>query len=233
MEVPKRQENWITLNNTGLVEHYLRKEFCILVHFQVRKLNRKLLAFFQYHGTSGNPSPAIAIPIGIEGKDPIYCCDASEGGYKHLVLVDNVEAVEPPEGHISSLVWVDTPDRVDGFLPHALYLSATRSFLLCGRRRVVHDWETGAFSDGISISQDEDTSDMIQGTSEVMDGVAAGNGNDWRNGISLEDMDRWLGGLRFHIYHQGVRISSPETVDLGFDLGDMLFGPLDFLPNSR
>ena len=54
-------------------------------------------------------------------------------GQQQTVFVSDVEVMESPKIVVPSLVWFDSVDNVEGFLPQSLYLSGKRGLLLFGR----------------------------------------------------------------------------------------------------
>jgi hypothetical protein len=146
--------------------------------------------------------------------------------YKKIVLVDVVEAMESPELIIPSLVWVGIPDNLYDFLPESLYLSAKNSFVTRGNRRMIEDWE-GVPVDSFPIGEHQSANEIIQSRTEVLKHVPSEQTNFWRNGICLDDMNKWLSTLKIALYPQVVGISSKEGSEFDFELVDSLFGPLD------
>lgn len=223
----QRQNKGITFSNAGFIQDYLQKELCILVHFHVRNIDQELVALFQRKGDAGNPSPSIANPLIAEKRSTSDGGDVSPSGDEHVVLVDSVQAMESPEGVIPSLVRVSCADRIYGFLPHALYLSAKSGFVTRGNRSVIEDREFGVARRGLVIPADEATGKIVQGSSEVLDDIPGNEGNLWRNPACFHDVDKWLTGLRISIYLQAVGVSFNERRDGDFELLDTLVGPLD------
>jgi len=228
-ELGKPQNHWITFSDVGLIENYLRKEWCALVHFRVEE--SELIALFQYR-RSTETDPSISIPLVPNGGRSANRCDISDPGEKHIVFVDGVKAMESPERVIPSLVWVDVPDRIDDFLPHALYFCSKSGFAFRGRNRTVEDWELGLWTGAFPIGADKLTGKMVQSAAQVMNSIPNNAKQGWRNRVSLEDLNNWLRGVRLDIYAHGVGLRISEDAERGFELLDMFFGPLDFLSNA-
>jgi hypothetical protein len=228
-ELRKRENHRVAFSDIGLIENYLRKELCVLIDFRVQEL--ELLALFQY-SKFPEVCPSISIPlIGDEGIT-IYSSDVSEASEQHIVLVDGVKAMESPERVIPSLVWVDIPDRIYSFLPHAMYFCRKTGFELRGRNRSVENWEFDLIRDFLPVSDNKGACEMIEGASQVVNGIPDDAKQLWRDRISLKDMDSWLRGVCIHIYVDGIRISASEGAQLHPEISDMFFGPVDFLANS-
>lgn len=89
------------------------------------------------------------------------------------MLVDDIKAMESPERVIPSLVWVEIPDRIYNFLPHALYFSCKSGFEFRGRDRPVENWELDLLSRLVPISSDKCASEMIESGAEIVDSVSS------------------------------------------------------------
>jgi len=230
------QDDGITFSHPGFMENYLREESCILLHFKASNLHSgdsELLACFHNRRDAGYSEESITVPSTLYRWQPAYRRDASESSDKHVVFVDNVKAMESPERVIPSLVWVDVPDRLYDVLPHALYLSSESGLTFRGCERTVKDWELSLWSRLGAIGPDERTREVVECGAKIVDCIAKDQASTWRQRISLEDMDRWLSRLTLHIYPQAIRLSGVETSKFGFEVLDVLVGPLDFLSDIR
>jgi hypothetical protein len=228
-ELDERKNHRVTFSDIGLVENYLRKEWCALVHVQAHKL--ELMALFQ-HCRGTETEPFISIPLISDGRRPTNCRDISDSSQKHIVLVDGIKAMEPPERIIPSLVWVDVADYVYDFLPHALYFSGESGFTLRGRNRAVEDWELNLWRRLEAIGPNERTSEVIECAPQIMDSVANDQEQLWWDRLSLSDMDDWLRRVRIDIYRHGVGFGVEVDTKARFEVIDMFVGPFDFLSHA-
>jgi hypothetical protein len=80
------------------------------------------------------------------------------------VFVNIVESMEEPQVIISSLVWLETPNNVLRFLPHALYFSVKPGFVLRGERFPFHNREASHTRNGLTaVGLHERPGEMIEG----------------------------------------------------------------------
>ena len=226
----KAQNHRIAFSDVGLIENYLRKELCILVHFRTR--DTELLALFESQRNPWDTDPTITVPLIGDGRKTIYCGDATPSHDKHIVLVRNVKAMEPPERVIPSMVWVDSPDSVYSLLPHALYFVLKSGFALRGSNRIVENWELSMWGDDPVLGADESASQMVKGCPEVVNSVAQNAPEIWRDRVRPDDLNNWIQGIGFDIYPNVIRPRINVAVQTGFEITDVLFGPLDFLSHS-
>ncbi len=116
-------------------------------------------------------------------------------------------------------------DRIDDFLPHALYFCCKSGFELRGRNRTVEDWELSLLGGDLPISMNKSVGEVIQGAPQVVDGVSGNGQQFWRDWIGLEDVDSWIRSFSIEIYSQGIRFGSHKDAKSGFEVLDMFFGP--------
>lgn len=189
------------------------------------------MALFQ-HNRGTETEPSISVPLIFNGRKAIYCRDVSDPGEKHIVLVNSVKAMESPERVIPSLVWVDVPDRIYNFLPHALYFCSKSGLEFRGRNRLIEDWELSLWARLLAVDDDKGAGEMIESRAEVVNSIPHDAKQRWRDRVSLQDVDDWLKGIAIDIYPQGVRTRAIKNPHSGLEVLDMFFGPLDFLSNS-
>src|ERR1019366_2717360 len=168
--LPKRQKYGITLSDAGLIEGYLQKKICVLIH--IRGIKEELVVLFQREGNAGNASPLIANPLITHSGKAVDASNSAPRRDEHIVLVNSVEAMEPPEGVIPSLVRVDVPDRIYGLLPHSLYLSVKSGFVFRGNRSMVENREFGLGGRGLIVPEDESAGEVVESGSEVLDSIS-------------------------------------------------------------
>ena len=216
----------VAFGDSNFIQSYLQKQACVLVHFYARNVRRELVALFQREGDAREPNPPIADPLIHDWRKAVDGRETSPTCHEKIVLVDVVKAMKPPERIVTSLIWVGIPDDLYDFLPDALYLSAKSSFVVRGSRLMIEDWE-GVPVDSFPIGEHQSANEIIQSRTEVLKHVPSEQTNFWRNGICLDDMNKWLSTLKIALYPQVVGISSKEGSEFDFELVDSLFGPLD------
>src|SRR5580704_3789728 len=219
------------------IERYLQEKLWILVHARLFGINGDCVACFQREsipeGQSGvtvDASDALGQELrraAAEGRvDERKGCAS---GHQKAMLVDNVEAVESPQGIIPSLVWLDSLDRIYGVLPHALYLSRKSGVLLLGERFTLADWETDVLGRlGLSRHSDEPTREVIKSASQVLNRVSSNHAEMCWNRSHFCDCINSLSSLRISLYDSAIGVSSREVVSGSPEIIDVLIGPVDF-----
>jgi hypothetical protein len=148
------------------------------------------------------------------------------------VFVDSVKATETPEKDIPSLIWLVTKDLIYRLLPHSLYLSVKVGLVILGNNRALEDWEFYLGPRIVPICADKGTGEVIKSGAKVLNGIPTNDTELRRNGVSLEDMHKWLSGIRVHLYRSGVGLSRKEFSQSSFEIRDVVIGPLDFLSHA-
>jgi hypothetical protein len=149
------------------------------------------------------------------------------------VLVDIVQAVEDPEIiALPAFVWFERSESVNCLLPHLLYFSANMLFVLRGFRG---DEEAGFFPvvGSTASSQVELLGKMVEGGSEILDGVAQDDGNFLWDGLNVSHIVDWPSGLSVSLGGDFVGIGGHEGYDSVIEITDVLVGPFNFMPNKR
>ncbi len=222
----ERKNQGVTFGDANFIQSYLQKQACVFVHFYACNVWRELVALFQREGDAREPDPPISDPLihdwwkAVDSRDPAPSC------YEEIVLVDVIKAMKPPEFIVPSLVWVGIPNNLYDFLPDALYLSAKSSFVGRGGRRMIEDWE-GVPIDSFPIGAHQSANEIVQRRTEVLKYIPSEQTNLWRNGISLDDMNKWIATLKVVLYPQAVGVFPKESSEFNFELLDSLCGPLD------
>jgi hypothetical protein len=258
-------EDRFTLNNPRLMENYVKAKvhFLILIKDALKPENQfvtfieralpilcvgddieskrgtkvdiggNVESLFFQHG-SGQPAPDEA------GRGKV--CHDGTNGYQEAVLVDIVKLVESPETVVPSLVRFGPVDSVYGRLRHALYFSFTRGFVLCGTIGV-NNGKADLFAlglakdDALSITADvnEMPSEMIEGTSYVVDGLPGEqrDNGDHRLGTGDIMMRECVGKLRVWLDSNFIRIAIQEVADFPFQVLDVLVGPCGSYADER
>jgi hypothetical protein len=218
------------------IERYLQEKLRILIHLRFREINGECVALFQREPVSqtrgclwNNAYSALrpqvftqaTMEAGIDERD------GSSGGHQKAVLINNVEAMEPPKGVIPSVVWLDSLDGIYSVLPHALYLSRKSGLLVLGERFTIADWESnilGRF--GVSRS-DKTASEVIESASQVLNRVSCDQTEMNWDRSNFGDCVDSLSALRISIYSGAVRAAFGETNSGNPEIVDVFIGPLD------
>ncbi len=226
-----------SFRNPRLIERYLQEKLWILVHLRFRKINGECVACFQRESISqsrrsfgdnafGAPSYQVVAQLPMEAG--IDERDGRTSGHQKAVLIDNVEAMETPQGIIPSLVWLDSLDGIYSILPHAIYLSRKSSLLILGSRHTFADWETnilGRF--GLRSDPDESARQVVQSASQVLNRVSSDQTEMNWNRSNFCDCVGSLSALRISLYESAIRVSFAEVDSGTHEIVDVLIGPLD------
>jgi hypothetical protein len=240
----------LTLNNPRLAERYNKGELQILIQFRRRMSDIDYVAVFQkpqclpikdpegpIHHVVHDLAKSLAADTLIHklrlepSSHFIIEMDHASGranSHNQSMLVDVIKLVEYPElVSLPAFVWFDRVDRVDRVLPRALYFSSTLGLVYRG---ILGDREVNAArSGGASGSgSDEVASQMIKGTSEVLDGIPG----DARDAIRDRSDSRYIieeiSRFRIMLFPDFVWVGVEEGSNITVDIVDVLFGPFEF-----
>jgi len=142
-----------------------------------------------------------------------------------MVLVEIIEPMQVPEVRIPSLVWVESLHGFVCNLPSAGYefiQKGWKVFGACAYR------EFGIVVDQFRVpGVDHSHRNVVQGAAKVMEDISRKEGEIWRNRREILDAIGDCSGFQIRLAEDGARIEIPkEVLDLGFDLSDVLFGPM-------
>jgi len=155
------------------------------------------------------------------------------GGNKCSVLVDVVKLMQDLKVvPLPSIVGFERAERIDGVLPHALYFSANMAFVFRGLRRNEKAGFLPIF-DGSGSDEIKLLGQMVEGGSEVLDGVAQNCRDGRRNLANVSYMIDRLSRLRIALRSDFVGVCSAEGADSTIQVSDVYIGPLNFVPNKR
>ena len=229
--------------HSGFVKRYIEGKAHILIRFRGRD-SQEFLAYLQRDGRSGGRADnsmgqrkVLQRPESVEsgddwverlsfawGRGTANWCENRSG--QHTVFIDDVEVVKLPEPMaIPVLVWLEMSNFVEARLPHALYASWSQCTKVCGR---IKDWELGV-SDLPTDRLGDGMGQMIERAAEVMERVSKYQGDIERNAGNFEHEIDFVTGLVVLLNSDKVLIGIPEGIDSGFQIVDVLLGPLVFL----
>lgn len=140
-------------------------------------------------------------------------------GQEKTMLVDYVQSVEFPKEEIPSLVWTDTVERFESFLPKTWYKSVQLGFVSLG---IGSNRELSIMSGDFRQA----ASKIIQSTTEAIENIA---GKEWdaaRQDRQLLDVIGYVASLRISLSESGCRFRFGDVSEHGVELLDVLFGPI-------
>ena len=238
--VLKRFERRFALDNPRFVERYVSAEGHFVIHFKIDGLAIEFVAYLQGKEFVGgeykktlevkpsehfselipavNPSPNTG---NIDSTEKASCTN------EQLMLAELVQFVQLPENMpLPAFVRLGCIDCIYNLLPNALYLSATRGFVIRGfpSDRVIHE---PIRLRAAARRQHQLVGNMIEGTSQVLDYIG-GNGCQriW-DAISFRDVINMLTGLRVVLDGKFVGVGVVESLQSKMKILDVLFGPCD------
>lgn len=235
-EYIEQDEQRGVLGNFSLVDSYIRKE----LHFVVRLRDRQgaeYLACLESCRAAGDRGKSeirqltagmLLGPIRTQLRLALWRKSVAIGmaSYREqkTVLVDNVQAVEHPQGFIPSLVWMDAADRLYSVLPHALYASRESGFKLFGG---FENWETGVSVRSLPRGLNDSADKMIKRASQIEKSVTQNQckfkgqlGN-----VIHQDID--VPKFAVILARDGYGVGLSESVPSGLQITDVLLGPLE------
>lgn len=231
-----------TFDNARCVERYIEGEAAILCHFLVEGFDVEFVARFQgkkfVSGPNKERRELDLLEAGLLSKehldvnryiDPLKerACASEE-----LMLVGLVQHIELPKCvALPVFVRFGCVDCIYNFLPNALYLSASRSWVTRGAPadRVIHNPIRLRAASGV---QDQLIGNMVQGASEILNYVG-GNGCQFvGNRGRFDEVINALSSLRIFFDSASIRIGVVKRPDRKLKVLDMLFGPCDFRLNA-
>jgi hypothetical protein len=250
-ELMKRFDQRLTLSNLRLDDRYNEGELQILVRFRTWQSDVEYVALFQRLEFPVVENPKVPVQHVVHNlaemvtlqslipklglKCPSRCVTVMDyasgrtGSHNQSVLVDVVELVEQPKFlSLPTFVWFDVVDRFDRVLPRALYFSTSTGLVFRGIRGDREVSSLPRVGGDPSSDLDEIVRQVIEGTSEVLDGISSDGCDLSRNGIDsrgiIEALSRW----RIRLYPMSIRLGLKEGFDSPLQIIDVLFGPFEF-----
>jgi hypothetical protein len=149
---------------------------------------------------------------------------------KHPVFVENVKLVKFPEVIVPSTVRLQGINEGYQCGLHSLYFSGGFGFVLgmsLANRKV------GRFARRTPTNLNQLPSQVVEGGTQVVNGVPDDRGDDFRDLLSDLDPVDLLCGLRIELDPVSVWVSGTERLPCGIEITDVVFGPLDFRPDGE
>jgi len=241
--VLERFDNRFTLNDPRLAERYIEAEIHLLVHFTVRPVDEEFVAYFERAEFVGG--------VQVNRREQLKCLGQRAGecvlhhlgqvdamkcrthGNQKTMLIDTIKLVETPERVVPSTVWFGSVDSIYCVLPYSLYYSIAKGWVTRGvPGNGVTD--TSRIGWGTTDSEnDELVSQVVQGTPEILEGIARDCGDDDRNRLEIGDVINQLSRLRIALGGDLIWPGIMEDSDCRLNITDVLLGPFDFRPNQR
>lgn len=146
---------------------------------------------------------------------------------KCAMLVNVVQPLKTPQSIVASLVWLDLADNIHRFLPHAMYFSIKRSFLICGDRRIIGDWERRCFGGSVLLGQNEFPCEIVERAPQVLENISSNECDIVRNRLVPFDVIDSVSRLHIGLSSDAVGTRVDEAPNDGLEIVDVLIGPLD------
>jgi hypothetical protein len=237
-ELHESFEQRLTLDNPRLIERYLKSELRLLVHFLFEGTSDYIACFQRAHIVGGlekhlselNVPPIGELPFPYVGRfcSEIHASESRPGCDNHAVFVDIVKPVERPEiGPLTSCVWFESADGIDGVLPHALYFSPKHGFKLFGR---LGNRKTRLIPKDASprTNQVKLLGQMVEGTSKVIEGIASDHHDSRGNGVGSHHVMGEISCLRIALGADFVWVGAIKGLDCRVQVKDVFVGPFSF-----
>jgi hypothetical protein len=126
---------------------------------------------------------------------------------------------------LPSLIWLDTVEHLSTWLPKTLYPSSDATCVSIGS---IKQWERRVLSGPQADSFDHTPSQVVESASQIMQGIAQGEGDFDRNlGDKLQAI-RDVASLRINIGLYDVTVGVPESVDCHIEVVNVFLGPIVF-----
>jgi hypothetical protein len=160
---------------------------------------------------------SVVLPPGNDSETGNACC------YQHSVLIDNVEGVDDIKV-VPSPVRFQFLSDAHRFVAGTLYFSFNFGFVFLG---AFDNRKFGKSTGGLIVGKNELPREMVKRGSKVMNDLADNDAPMPRQlEIPVKSKD-FISRLRIVLGSDRIMIGTPEAVDLGFKVTDVLFGPLD------
>jgi len=237
-EMLERFKQRPTLGNLWLVERYIDMEFAILLRINVG--DGHLIAYFQYLGIGGINSgldygetscrqAQHLLRLSSDVQRASYGGATSRcDGENQAVLIDVVQAIENPDlVALPSFVRLDTEQRINSILPHALYWSTKSGFIFFG---AIPNDESNIFigSGNTTVNEQQLISQMIQCAPQVLNHISSDGGDDERDMLHARQIMAHLSGLNIILGNNVIRIAAKECNKFDLKIDDVFFGPFNF-----
>jgi hypothetical protein len=232
----KKLDDSLTLENRRFAERYLNREMEIWARFRtIEAIPTDFCAIYQRWAPgilTDIFGKSFIDPLADVGGERAANDDFTKSGYynnQEPMLVDNVKLVENPEIIVSSLVWLQRSDKAFNLRADSLYFS--RSFG-CVFGSTLAKREICGSSRFRPIRFDELADKMIESAPQIVNGVASDRGDVAGNGgAKITPMD-FCAGIFIYLHPDLIWVGGDKTLNATFELSDVMFGPLNFVPDT-
>jgi hypothetical protein len=231
----------LSLDDLRLAQRYVESELEIIVGLCVGEINEEFIASFKRAETVCRSEKCAQFRYGSEIRErflhlPVHesaqinALEARTDHKNSAVFVDVVQLVENPEIVVASEVRLASVDHLDGHLTHPLYFSCRsgRPVLL----DCFADREVGVISWHLPVREYESIGEMIEGCTEIMNGVAGDERNLDRHVSYPRNIMDWASGPRIALGADFVWTGVEKRSDRLIKVCDVLFGPFYFASDS-
>lgn len=230
-------ENWnhrFTLDNRRLVERYINSELWILMDLvfiltsgkteQYRAIFNSAVGGSESYGghNDGLIQPWNAHP---ELQDErLMACPHCE---QKSMLVDYVKLMEPPQSVVPSFVRLESKQHLSCRRSNTLSYSHESGFKLVS---IIGDDERVTRSDRLSVRLDKLTPHEVQSRTKIVDRISRDRGKAGGRRSAEAHVVLQVSRLRIYLADEFIGVALMEPLDPGFQLTDVLIGPLDLQP---
>ncbi len=223
------QENFVNGSrgkNIDLAEHYKRGDFEISLElaFTVGGNSDKYDLIFCPVPLRAEKDSAVAAVSAEEicTSSPYHAGRSTHKWPHETVLIGVVQTVQGPQGVISSLVRLERHKERKDFIRN-VFASAAANHVRFEFVETVGNREVRAFGGDFSSSDGASIPDLVEGISQVGDGILGGVSEFPRYGFDKSIYYEFVLGIRIDFAHQFVWICLPETFKLPLKVTNMLF----------
>src|SRR5437667_1425655 len=223
-------KNRLTSDNLRLSERYVKSELKILMRFSAvcgcGNIN-DLIASFQRHRSFGECD----FPSGTKNDSPIV--ESGHDSGNQAMLVPTVKLMDVPQSVVPTHVRLYRTEQFFRTGAHLVYFSLTNGrCVLLATLRTIADREISVFVRAASTSLDKLPREMIQRTSQVVDGISDYQCEVCRDRLNSSDLQSYVTNCRLFLDAKCIRLRVAEGTDGGIQITDVLFGPFNFQADS-
>ena len=227
----------ITLHNLRLGERYAQKEIHVLVHFRFRNSEEFVASFQRKDSGTGNydgipvvfRTPAMKsgdpLPIAFERSMSLKGRPSRDQQSMFVVIVKSDKV--PEKFSCPTSVWFESVDSFYRILPHSLYRSVSLGPVFRGTSPS-REFGIRKSLDGTFSHADQIVCGVVQSTPEIIKSVPDEQGKVHGDGLGIREIVDTLLRLKICLEPETIRVGFEETVALGLQVEDVLFGPFDF-----
>lgn len=223
----ERFDNRLALENNRFSQDYIEGKLQILLRLHFVVDGDDIIAHIKNISTGERDVERILHP-------EAWTCESSSN--QESVFVHDVEVVDCPERVIPSLVRLYAANSILDGRTKVLYFSLEKlRFFFLGLEFGRVEYRECGFGAGLAPADFcELPRQMIQGATQIVDGIAGDNGDNGRSRISfLYEKSRSIRQLRVILGRNFIRLPVEKLGDFRFQVTDVLLGPFNFLGNSK